>query len=251
MSPAIPAILAFLSLSTAAYAQSAHFTYEGEHGPDHWGQLSETCAIGAAQSPVDLASAVQGTPLSDLGIQVAWADVGASVLNNGHTIQVEPTAPAGAITVAGTAFQFRQVHFHHLSEHVVNGQHADLEAHFVHQADNGHYLVVGVFLRAGSGMSNMTDFFDQVMEVAPEQPETRTPLQGTLHVGSLLAAGERYYSYDGSLTTPPCSQSVTWLIQAQPLVLDVGQAAGERFVQFIGQNYRPAQPLNGRTVYLH
>jgi len=241
-------VLCGLAFGTLPATAQEHFGYSGAHGPEHWG---ETCAIGGAQSPVDLAAAVPGPSLRDMGLQAQWVPVEADVENNGHTIVVNPADPAGAIGYLGTVYHFRQVHFHHLSEHVVEGQHADLEAHFVNQSDAGDYLVVGVFLRATGGPSDFSDFFSRVMGVAPAQAETRAGMPGLMNVGALLAAGERYYSYEGSLTTPPCSQNVTWLVQAVPQVMEVPLAAGQRFVELIGQNARPVQPLNGRTVYLH
>lgn len=241
----------FLVTSLAASpiaASDVHFGYEGAHGPEHWG---ETCALGQAQSPIDLGASVPGVPLNQMNIVVNWAKVTANVLNNGHTIQVEPAQAAGSLSVMGREFQFRQVHFHTLSEHAVNGQRADMEAHFVHQAADGQYLVVGVLLRAGQGSSPIGDFLARAIMAAPATADSRAHLPGSLHVGSLLDGGQRYFSYDGSLTTPPCSQTVAWLVQADPVVVDVPLAAGQRFLDLIGRNARPVQPLNGRTVYLH
>jgi len=249
---AFVAALGLFPLSAAAQeahgAATPHFTYSGEHGPEAWGSLSHdwaVCASGQSQSPIDLAG-----PVAALlpPIRAGWTPAKARVVNNGHTIQVEPVGDAGGLTFDGTDYAFRQVHFHHRSEHAIDGQHTDMEAHFVHQAEDGRYLVVGLFMEGAAAATPFATLFGAAIAGAPAPEGEPVVLAAAIDPGTLLGDLDGLFSYQGSLTTPPCSQTVTWVLQAQPVPVEAADVAG--FVRIIGDNARPLQPVYDRTVAL-
>ena len=237
------AALALAVLPQLSAAEGAHWGYEGEAGPDAWATLDPAnalCATGKQQSPIDLSGAVQ----DDLGgLSRVWAaDTDWTVLNNGHTIQAAPAhgQPAGQLTIDGKVYDLVQFHFHHPSEHAVDAARTDLEVHFVHKAQDGALAVVGVMLTGGGDKGVL----DQILAVAPVA-EGEVP-GGVADPSTLLPADGHYYRYQGSLTTPPCSESVTWTVMTQPVA--VSDEAIGAFGALFANDARPLQPVNDRTL---
>lgn len=233
-------LFAFVSL--AAASGPVHWSYSGEEGPEHWGELSEdfaACSTGTEQSPIDIPGTAPTNP-ADIVFNYNPTDI--NILNNGHTIQVNYDE-GSSIEVNGTTYNLLQFHFHALSEHTVDGNYADGEMHLVHQSDAGEYAVVGVLLKRG-GDDNAA--FAPVWDNLPAQETEATTISGvSVNAADLLPAERTYYRYNGSFTTPPCTEGVNWFVMSTPVELSDAQLAA--FEQIYSANYRPVQPLNGRT----
>lgn len=227
------------AISTTVH-HGAHWSYDGASGPDHWGDLKaeyEACAAGAQQSPIDF----RDVRSADLAApQVNWHAFTGQVINNGHTIQVN-VAPGSSMVLEGKTYQLLQFHFHHASEHTVDGKHYPLEAHFVHQAEDGTLGVLGVFFEEGAS----NPLLDHILALAPTgEGEAEETLQ--VDPFALLPTDLRMYRYEGSLTTPPCSEVVEWVVFKQPMQASKTQL--NAFAALFDHNYRPVQSLNRRYV---
>lgn len=230
----------FLTAGSLASAEGAHFTYDGAEGPEHWGELSPdfaTCGTGAEQSPIDLRATI---PADAQDIDLAW-QTGSDwqVVNNGHTIQVNLT-DAGAAVIDGKSYALAQFHFHNPSEHAVAGTRAPMEAHFVHKAEDGALAVLGVMLTGGGDNA----LLDAVMAAAPAQAGEAD--LAPMDIATFLPAGRSYFRYQGSLTTPPCSEIVVWTVLQEPLAVSDGAIAA--FAGIFPMNARPLQPTNRRYI---
>jgi carbonic anhydrase len=226
----------------AGLDHEVHWSYEGEEGPEHWGELDSefaTCSGGTAQSPIDIA---QPTDADLTDLEFAYQTISPlHVINNGHTGQVN--VPAGSsVTLDGVSYQLAQFHFHAPSEHSIAGQRPAMELHLVHMADDGTLAVVGLLLTEGEENDALMPFFQALPAMAgPEQEVT-----GRIDLAAVLPAMQTTYRYSGSLTTPPCSEGVHWLVFTE--VGQVSAAQVEVFGKVFGANARPVQPLNDRTV---
>ncbi len=218
-----------------------HWSYGGEGGPAHWGELSpdnKPCAAGLQQSPIDLKSA---TPAGIAAPQSHWAPVrGGMIVNNGHTIEVD-VADGGGITLDGKDYVLKQFHFHHPSEHTIDGKQFPLEAHFVHAAKDGELAVVGVMFIEGSANPNL----DAIWATAPVK-EGKAAVAFDIDASKLVPAASSAFRYEGSLTTPPCSETVRWTVMAAPQTISPSQVAA--FSTLFPWNARPVQPLNRRYI---
>ena len=230
----------FASAALAAEPQPPHWSYQGEHGPTHWAQLDpgfSTCALGQMQSPIDIRNAVQAK-LPE--IEFAYGAGPAEVVNNGHTIQINLPAPGG-ITIDGAHYALLQFHFHTPSEEKIAGQAFPMVAHFVHKNDAGNLAVVAVLFKEGRHNQALAT----VLDTLPPEGGKHT-LAGTFDPSSLLPANHGYYAFQGSLTTPPCSESVRWQVLKEPI--EVSKKQVEAFRKLYPMNARPTQPLNGRQL---
>ncbi len=226
-------------------AAEAEWDY-ATHGPATWGDLDPAyvlAKIGGSQSPIDIATGdVIGADLPPLRIETHL--VPAHLLNNGHT--VEAIAPGGAVLGFGDhAYELRQLHFHAPSEHTVDGEHAELELHFVHADGQGHLAVVAVLFVEGENERAGLESLLAVELVGHPDDELVAEFL-PVDVSQLLPESLDYYTYDGSLTTPPASEGVRWFVLAQPLHLTREQI--ERIDSVYYSNNRPVQPLNARFV---
>jgi carbonic anhydrase len=228
-----------------ASGEAKHWTYEGEDGPNHWGQLApeyKACSNGSRQSPIDLASAhlSQGPSLA-----LNWQPLEATVSNNGHTIQVSPKETnysSSYLELADQRYNFAQFHFHHPSEHALAGNRWPLEVHFVHKAVTGGDLtVIGVLFRPGR--ANVA--LQQVLDQMPRKSAT-VPLTAAIDMARLLPRSAVTFRYPGSLTTPPCSEIVNWVVFRDPIEAGIGQI--DSFASLFPMNARPVQPLLSRSV---
>ena len=229
------------AVMTAGASFQARWGYEGTHGPEHWGSLDPgfaVCSTGREQSPIDLTDAEPGA-LSEIGFDYAPSPI--SILNNGHTIQVN-YEPGSGIVLGGTRYELDQFHFHHRSEHTVDGADFPLEMHLVHASADGGLAVVGVFLAEGGVNEALAPVFGQM----PDESGPAAMVEGTVDASALLPARRTTWRYPGSLTTPPCSEGVSWLVMTEPVTASREQIEAFR-VLFPGNN-RPVQPLNGRRL---
>ena len=228
--------------ASLAFAQHApHWEYKGKHGAAHWGELDagfEACARGASQSPIDIRNAVK----ADLpALDFQYTASAPTLVNNGHTVQVN--LPAGnSLVVDGKKLELLQFHFHTPSEEAVAGKHTAMVAHFVHKGEDGRLGVVAVLIQPGKANAAWAPIFAHL----PRVGEQVTVDGLTLDLGALLPAKKGYYSFEGSLTTPPCSEGVQWMVLKDPVKLSPQQIKSFRKVYHA--NARPVQPLNGRVI---
>jgi carbonic anhydrase len=221
-----------------------HWAYEGENGPQAWGKLKpefNLCAIGKRQSPIAIKEdfTLQGPAEA---IQFHYNPSTGTVVNNGHTIQVNLEGD-NSITVRNSTYKLLQFHFHTPSEEVVNNKRAAMVAHLVHKNDEGQLAVVAVLLDRGEPNSLLNTVWTYMPLDTNDQ--VRMPA-GAVNMNEILPADQRYYQYFGSLTTPPCTEGVLWLVIKQPLRISPEQF--KIFSQQFPFNARPTQPVNGRPV---
>lgn len=239
--PLMLALAASATLATAA-DQHAHWAYQGHHGgPAQWGELEpsfEACAKGTTQSPINIQSAVK----ADLpSLQFGYTGAEPTLVNNGHTVQVN-LPPGQTLTVGDKRYALLQFHFHTPSEEQVKGKHAAMVAHFVHKDEDGKLGVVGVLLQAGKRNAAYAPVFDHL-----PRPQEKISVDGlSLDLAALLPKDLGYYRFAGSLTTPPCSEGVQWMVLKQPVALGTDQI--KAFRRLFNANARPIQPANGRLI---
>lgn len=232
--------LSLLAACGGGDSSPAHWSYEGEEGPEHWAELDPAyaaCADGTAQTPIDV---VGPTPVDLVDPELAYEAGEAEVVNTGHTIQAN-AASGSTLTVDGAEYPLAQMHFHAPSEHAVDGAHAPVEAHFVHKTEDDEIAVVGVVLTAGDAPNEAWQPFVEALTVEGEDA-----VETQLDWEAMLPDDRTTIRYEGSLTTPPCTEGVRWLLMQEPVPLGADQLAA--FESAYSENNRPLQPLNGRTV---
>jgi carbonic anhydrase len=217
-----------------------HWSYEGATGPAHWADLEKDygpCRLGKEQSPID----IRGARQADLApIAFAYTAGPAEIVNNGHTVQVTPKS-GGAIRAGGVEYKLLQFHFHTPSEERIQGKAHDMVAHFVHKDAAGKLAVVAVLLDGGKETAAWKAIFDSL---PGKEGETRD--LASVDPAALLPSARGYYTFVGSLTTPPCSEGVRWFVLRQPVTVSPGETAA--FRKIYPHNARPTQPVNGRAI---
>jgi len=232
-----------LASSALAVGLSTHWSYEGASGPGTWGSLNKSyrsCALGKAQSPIAIsdASAIK----ADLPpIEFHYQSSPLKIIDNGHTIQIN-YEPGSFITVGQRQYALVQFHFHRPSEEQVDGRHYAMAAHLVHQDAKGRLAVVAVLLTAGRANRLIGLLWNNL----PKAEETETVANLKIDLSDLLPTNRAYYTYQGSLTTPPCSEGVSWYVLREPVSVSTDQIA--RFAARYSMNARPLQPRNGRPI---
>ncbi|MCG7600764.1 carbonic anhydrase family protein [Halomonas sp. McH1-25] len=244
--PRISALTALLTmtLSSSLFAASgSEWSYSGQAGPQHWGSLSPefaTCGSGKNQSPVDLAGMIEGNlpePAYD------YSEPGETLINTGHTLKI--AYPEGnALTLDGRRYALKQVHFHTPSEYTIDGQRYPMEAHLVHADAQGNLAVIGVMFEKGQSHEALA----RIQDSLPGRGDARLALSGKeLSATAWLPAARDYYRLNGSLTTPPCTEGVRWLVMKDPVTASPAQLEALR--EAIGHaNNRPLQPVNARLI---
>jgi carbonic anhydrase len=231
-----------LALPAASAAADRRWSYSGADGPEQWGSLDSDyalCRSGQKQSPLDLVSATS----SDLpNPQLAYVATDARETNDGHTVQVD-LRPGSSLVLDGIPYQLLQLHFHSPSEHTVDGQSFPVEVHLVHRSDTGALAVVAVLVNGGVENPGLAPLLAAMPTKAGREARI-APFDPSV----LLPADRRAFRYAGSLTTPPCSEGVTWLVMSTPIAASGPQIAA--FARVLHGNSRPAQPRNGRELLL-
>jgi len=235
------------ALAPRAPAQQAHgaeheWDYGAARGPAHWGELKPefaTCKAGHRQSPID----IQKTEAADLPpIQFDYHPSPLRIVDNGHTIQVT-YEPRSSIRVGGHEYVLKQFHFHRPSEERVHGKRYDMSLHLVHADAQGALAVVGVLLEQGKENALVRELWNDLPK-AKEKEERRDDVQ--VNAADLLPQDRGYFTFEGSLTTPPCSENVTWLVLKQPVAVSADEVA--RFSALYRDDARPTQPTYDRVV---
>ncbi|MCO6186292.1 carbonic anhydrase [Rhizobium sp. L1K21] len=229
--------------SLARASGNIPWNYAGDRGPEKWGDLNSTfrtCSLGAQQSPINITGAIRAQiePL-----KLDWKVTAAEIVNNGHTIQLD-LPPASTLTHNGRDYSLVQFHFHAPSEHQIDGRAFPMEIHFVHKhAETGDLAVLGVLVSTEGGEPNIP--LSQLSAIFPRKNGQKGKLEKA-DVSKLLPPSLEYYTYEGSLTTPPCSEIVTWFVLKTPLIAD--PRAVKRFTALYKGNARPVVPTNRRLI---
>ncbi len=228
------------AVASAAAETDVDWSYEGDTGPGRWERLDQSfaaCGTGKRQSPIDLAP---GAAMVPGRMDLSWRAFPLEVVNTGHTIQAN-AAPGSSMVLEGRRFELTQFHFHHPAEHTVGGSRHAMEVHFVHRAAEGDLGVVGAFLSEGAANSVVAALWEDLP--APGGRRTGTSL---VDPAGLLPERRAYFRYEGSLTTPPCSEIVSWVVMMDPIAVSRSQI--DAFGRIYPSNARPVQPLNTRPV---
>lgn len=233
---------ALLASSLALAGDKPHWTYSGEEGPEHWGNLSaeySLCGSGKNQSPINLSGMIDAKLPA---LKFAYTTAATEILNNGHTVQAN-FAPGSTLTVAGHEFELKQVHFHAPSENRIDGKSFPMEGHLVHADKDGNLAVVAVMYAEGKDSPAIAKLWGQM----PAKAGDKMALSAQLKAGELLPKNRAYYRFNGSLTTPPCSEGVMWLVMKTPV--NAGTEQVEAFAHTMHHpNNRPVQAVNARPV---
>lgn len=223
-------------------AAPAHWTYEGEEGPENWGEIDPayaTCGTGTSQSPIDI-SAPSEQDLSNISFHYQPSEV--NILNNGHTAQVNYDA-GSYIELDGVRYDVAQFHYHAPSEHALDGQLFAAELHIVHKNADGKLAVVGLLLQEGAENAA----FDPFLNNLPAEQSDVKDAGVKINAADLLPAVQTTFRYSGSLTTPPCTEGVSWLVMTTPVELSAAQLTALEEL-FGHPNNRPVQELNDRPL---
>ena len=219
-----------------------HWTYTGNTGADQWGTLGQefaTCRLGQRQSPIDIRNTVR----ADLPpIQFAYKPVPLSIVDNGHSIKVD-TPGAGSLSLEDERYELIQFHFHKPSEEKINGKAYGMVAHLVHQSKTGKLAVVSVLMEAGKEQGLIRTLWTN-LPLEQDTPVTRPEVK--IDPAQLIPKIRNYYTFMGSLTTPPCTEGVLWLVMKTPMQVSKEQLAG--FGTLYKSNARPVQPVNSRLI---
>ncbi len=229
------------------YTKQRDWSYAESTGPEHWGELAASnaaCAKGSEQSPINIISSQVKEEKRSSGKQIYYEPTTFTLLNNGHTIQANATTENNRIVVEGKEYKLAQFHFHTPSEHQLNGQNYDLEIHFVHKDKSGKLAVLGVMIQEGKKNQALATFWDSLPN---EENEKDGAKKAQIHLPSLLPQNQLSFHYEGSLTTPPCTEEVKWIVFEQPIEMSKDQI--KAFQKIFKDNHRPIQPLNERDIF--
>jgi carbonic anhydrase len=222
-----------------------HWSYKNETGPEHWAEFEKSGNCdGTSQSPINIINidAKKDASLKPLALEYAKNIKLHDVTNNGHSIQFN-FEKGDYLVFNGEKYFLKQFHFHEASEHTLNGIRYPIEIHLVHQNENGAITVIGIFAEEGKNSSPFTILENNLPLKIGETKELNIPFD----ISSILPENKSYFNYSGSLTTPPCSEKVNWIILKNPITISLSQV---KIIQNIMplNNYRNEQPLNSRIV---
>lgn len=228
----------------------AVWTYSGAHGPLHWSTIKGDfveCGAGHHQSPIALKSATADSHQAP-DFQINYSPVTVKLINNSHSIQANVSDASATVTFQDRVYHLVQFHLHAPSEHTIDGKRYPVEFHFVNSDAEGHITVIAVMVHRGKSNPDMTSF----LSAMPTQP-TMSDSDAAAHTVSvdlthILPKNHRAaYLYSGSLTTPPCTENVNWIVLDQPIEMSGSQIAA--FTRLFHDNRRPLQLINHREIY--
>ena len=227
--------------AVSSHGSEAHWDYTGPAGPQTWGGLKpefSLCSVGQRQSPID----IRGGLSVDLEpVRFDYQSSRFSVIDNGHTVQAN-LAPGNAIEIGGNRFELQQFHFHRPSEERIDGRQFEMSVHLVHKDTMGKLAVVTLLLDKGPPQPAVQKVWNNL----PLEKNQDVPARVALDLNELLPADQRYYTYMGSLTTPPCTEGVQWVVMRQPVTVAPEQI--ELFARIYPMNARPVQQAAGRRI---
>lgn len=237
-------LLLFANISTAS--SGVEWSYTGATGPEQWGKLAaeySQCGQGKNQSPINIdPPTVMDAEQTDISLNYSllMAD---KIINNGHSIQVDMRS-GGSVEIDGKTFELKQFHFHTPSENTVNGRHFPMEAHFVHQSKKGELAVLAMMFIPGNADKTVAGLWESL---PMEKGESAKLSSSVLKAIESDAKVKKYYRFNGSLTTPPCTEGVRWIVLETPMTVSEEQV---KLLQkaLKHPNNRPVQGLNARLV---
>lgn len=233
-------------------AHAPHWSYEGAEDPSHWASLSPEfalCGSGHRQSPIDLVTKAATTSqggAADPSARFEPTDrktVPVDVVNNGHTIQID-TVGSGVLVIGSERYVLQQFHFHTPSEHTIDGRSFPLEVHFVHKTAGGKLAVVGMLFEEGAENAALTPYWNRMSKSVGAPVDLG---KGGVDIRKILPARLDVYRYAGSLTTPPCSEGVDWLVLKEHATASPAQIAA--FRALMRHDNRPVQAVNDRAIH--
>ncbi|WP_130617451.1 carbonic anhydrase [Dyella amyloliquefaciens] len=236
-----------LPLAADNEATPPHWSYSGESGPAHWSTLDAkfaACGNGMAQSPIDLESHdAKPGKAGEFHIDYEKGDV--ALVNNGHTVQANVADAKDTVVFDGDTYHLAQFHFHSPSEHTTDQKRFPLEIHFVNQDGAKHILVVGVMVKLGDENPTLAPVF-RSLPPASSRASVTAAAPIPVDLASVLPKNHEAYVYNGSLTTPPCTEGVRWVVLSHPIEMSKDQVAS--FSRMFPDNHRPLQKVNGREI---
>jgi carbonic anhydrase len=232
-------------LAKDKHQHAASWSYSGATGPAFWGDLSKgyrMAKLGKQQSPIDIdTSALVAGNLGGLVFHYRGETPG--MVNNGHTIQHNHEDDGSRIEFEGKRFLLEQFHFHAPSEHTIDGKHFPVEIHLVHRASDGEIAVVAVFLEEGSSSIALRLIAGEKM---PDKHGEKATMKQPVYLRDLLPSKASYYTYEGSITTPPCTEGIRWILLKHRV--EASADLLQKMASILQGNNRPVQPLHGRKV---
>lgn len=239
----------YCSVENATTIPSNHWSYEGNTGPINWGGLNpayRACSNGLKQSPINIDfSKVKVLKDSAKPLSILYQPTPVDVLNTGNTIQAHLTNDQNRLNLNGNQYTLQQFHFHTPSEHKLNGKHQEMELHLVHQDENGKIAVLGILITEGSKHKTL----DEIWKVLPAQKtKDAIAINQPLQLNDLLPKNQTFFLYEGSLTTPPCTENVHWVVFKESIEMSKSQI--EAFQKIFPDNHRPIQPINDRDIFM-
>jgi carbonic anhydrase len=238
-------VVAFSLLTLAIVAQETHpphWAYTGPENPSTWGKLDQSyaaCSLGHTQSPINIIPSKK----TDLpGLKLDYKAIPLNIIDNGHTIQIN-YAPGSTVSVGDKTYTLKQFHFHHPSEEHIDGKIYPLVGHLVHSDDQGHLAVIAILFEEGSANSLIERLWKNI---PTDKGKARDVPSVSVNLQEFLPRDLGYFTFTGSLTTPPCSEGVTWYVLQNHPTLSKEQIA--MFAKIYPMNARPIQPTNGREI---
>jgi len=225
---------------------SAHWSYEGETSPEHWGELDPAniaCVNGSEQSPINIEFSQVETEEVEGDLQINYEPTSFSLINNGHTVQANAASGSNIIRIEGKEYKLAQFHFHTPSEHEFNGENYEMELHLVHKDADGKIAVLGVMIQEGEENKSLATIWDILPN---EETDKDIAINEPVDLKALLPVDQTAFHYEGSLTTPPCTEEIKWTIFEMPIEMSKEQI--EAFRQIFPDDHRPVQSLNNRKV---
>ncbi|WP_373071772.1 carbonic anhydrase [Sulfurimonas sp.] len=238
--------LVYTLACSSALVAGTHWGYTGHEGPQHWGDLSPKfgmCKQGKSQSPINISKEVTVATEGLKEIKFNYTTRATEIINNGHTIQIN-VKDGSSIEIDGKTFDLKQFHFHTPSENQIESKNFPLEAHFVHADKDGTLAVVALMYEDGEDNKVLKKLWSRMPHKAGESNRCIMPAE---MFATMMPKDKAYYRFNGSLTTPPCSEGVRWMVLKN--YSHVSKAQTEEFLHlFHHANNRPVQPINARKV---
>jgi len=224
-------------------ASGPQWSYGGQDGPDHWGDLGadfSACKLGTHQSPIDIQNSKE-TELPPIRFDYKLSPL--KIVNDGHTVRVD-YQPGSSVIINGISLSLVQFHFHHRSETEIAGQKYDMELHLVHRDQAaGRTAVVAILIKSGNENALLRVLLGHTPQKIGEEIEKKKIV---INAADFLPADQNYYAFEGSLATPPCTEGVRWYVMKTAIEASPSQIAA--FANLYPDNARPVQPLNGREI---
>ncbi|KAK1404716.1 Carbonic anhydrase [Heracleum sosnowskyi] len=257
-------VIAISAVIVTAYAtidadENIEFSYLGEKGPDKWANLAPTfkaCRDGKAQSPINIVQGKTTPGNTNTTFDKSYSSANATLVNNGFNVAVHFEEIAGVMTVDGKNYSFLQMHWHTPSEHQMEGKSSDAELQLVHKAQDGSIAIGVILYNVGNGDTFLARIQGKLKELDGEKcgiDEHSHISLGKIGTKQLRTSTRKFYRYNGSITAPPCTENVTWIIFGKTRGISKQQIELLKapMEPAFKNNSRPVQPDNGRVVELN